>query len=83
MIKETEEQEGVTSSIRVTLKQSRRLGTFLIISSVVLAVMMLIRNRYELIGLATTFSVTGASLIGAVSAAKSYQSKFEQEASND
>jgi hypothetical protein len=80
MIKETEAKEGVQSSMRVTLKTGRRIGTFMILSGVLLATVSMILNRgYELAPFLTMLVSTGAGLITGLGIAKAIQAKSETE----
>jgi hypothetical protein len=77
MTKETEESEGVESSMRVTLKSVRRAAWFAIMFGAGLSVGMLIKGQYDLkdIALAAILSGFGAVLGG--QGFKALQAKFE------
>lgn len=78
MTKEIEESPGNISSMRVTLRATRRVGIFMIISGVILAAAILILNsRFELLPFAIILVTTGPAMITGISYAKSMQTKNE------
>jgi hypothetical protein len=80
MTTETEQSPGVTSSMRVTLKNARRAGFFMIFSGVALCIAMLILGRgYELVPVAILLETAGPGMITGLGYAKAMQSKNESE----
>lgn len=78
MINETEVNEGETSSMRMTLKSTRRAAWFSAISGVVLSVGMLVRGQYDLKEIAMSLVLGGFAVLLGVTWAKAIQSKFEK-----
>lgn len=75
---ETEYEPGVTSSMRVTVRVARFVGTIMNLFALALTAYMAIKNgRYELIPVVVVFVSTGSGLILGVSAAKAWQSQAE------
>jgi len=77
MIKETEELEGVESSMRVTLKSVRRAAWVAIIFGIGISIGMLIKGEYELINIALASILSGFGAVLGGQGFKALQSKFE------
>jgi len=77
MIKETEESEGVTSSMRVTLKSIRRAAWASIVFAILLSIAMLIKGEYELKDVAIICIVSGFGAVLGGQGFKAMQSKSE------
>jgi hypothetical protein len=79
MTTETEESEGVESSMRVTLKSVRRAAWFAIVFGAGLSIGMLIKGEYELIDIALASILSGFGAVLGGQGFKALQSKFESK----
>lgn len=77
MTKETEESEGVESSMRVTLKSVRRAAWFAIVFGAGLSIGMLIKGEYQLLDVALASILSGFGAVLGGQGFKALQSKFE------
>lgn len=77
MIKETEETEGVESSMRVTLKSVRRAAWVAIIFGMGLSIGMLVKGEYQLLDVALASILSGFGAVLGGQGFKALQSKFE------
>lgn len=77
MTKETEESEGVVSSMRVTLKSIRHAAWFAILFGAGLSIGMLVKGEYQLLDVALACIISGFSAVLGGSGFKALQSKFE------
>lgn len=77
MIKETEESDGVQSSMRVTLKSVRRAAWFAIMFGAGLSIGMLIKGEYQLLDVALASILSGFGAVLGGQGFKALQSKFE------
>ena len=77
MVKETESEEGVESSMRVTLKSTRAAAWFSAISGVALPFGMLIKGEYQLVPVSSSLVLGGFAVLLGVTWAKAIQAKFE------
>lgn len=75
---EIEESPGIVSSMRVTLRTVRRLGSIMILSGIALSIAVVVLNsRFEIISFATILVATGSGMITGLGAAKAWQSGVE------
>lgn len=77
MTKETEETEGVESSMRVTLKSVRRAAWVAVVFAMGLSIGMLLKGEYELKDIALACIISGFGAVLGGSGFKALQSKFE------
>lgn len=77
MTTETQEAEGVESSMRVTLKSVRRAAWFAIVFGAGLSIGMLIKGEYQLIDIALASILSGFGAVLGGQGFKALQSKFE------
>lgn len=77
MVKETEESEGVESSMRMTLKSVRRAAWFAIIFGAGLSIGMLVKGEYQLLDIALASILSGFGAVLGGQGFKALQAKFE------
>jgi len=81
--KDIEVSPGVVSLMRKSVKFTIQVGTFMIVSGIVMAAYSLFKNRgFELISFYSLLTTSGAAMITGALASKAWQSNAEAKENN-